>query len=140
MEDCVFCQIVAEKIPCSLVKRTAFNYIFMDIRPMNPGHLLIVPSTHVEKISDFSSVTASDMFDNAKMISESLKMSLSCTGVNLWMSEGKDAGQVVPHMHMHVVPRYADDGIRFRNPNGNMTPDRSKLEDLATKIKAALPY
>ena len=140
MTDCVFCRIVAGEAPGSLVFRDNQCAAFMDIQPVNVGHVLVVPVTHATYLSDLEPVTVARLMTVAQEIAAGLRASgVPCDGVNLILADGEAAGQEVFHVHLHVIPRYAGDGFGFRfGPDYTKVPPREQLDTVAAQIRDAL--
>ena len=140
MTGCVFCEILAGRLPSSIVSQDDSCSAFLDIQPINPGHILVIPNSHAASLAELEGAAGAALFLVARRIAEALRISgLKCEGVNLFLADGEAAGQEVFHVHLHVVPRYKGDGFGFRFPPGYTTrPERSKLDDLSLKIKQAL--
>jgi histidine triad (HIT) family protein len=142
MIDCVICDVLSGELEVSLVHRDELCAGFMDIQPINPGHMLIVPVRHSSALAELRSEESSQMFRVAQALGAALlKSSVKCEGVNLFLADGAAAGQEIFHTHLHVVPRYAGDGFGFNFPSGyNNKPARSELNLLAGKIRALLQF
>lgn len=145
MGECVFCGILAGTLPASVVYQDELVCAFMDIQPVNPGHLLVVPLAHAASLSELDPETGSHMFAVAQRLAAALYRSdadrdgLRCQGVNLVLADGSVAGQEVFHVHLHVIPRFAGDGFGFRfGPRYAHRPERSELDRTAAEIRAAL--
>ena len=140
MSDCVFCEIVAGRAPASIVFQDDRCCAFMDIQPVNPGHVLIVPVAHVAFLDDLAEETGSYLFTVAQRLSRALRRSgVRCEGVNLFLANGKAAGQEVFHVYLHVFPRFRNDGFGLRmRPDYGVLPTRSDLDVLAVTIRAGL--
>jgi len=140
MTGCIFCDIVAGKALASIVYRDDLCTAFMDIQPVNPGHLLVVPNRHATHLADLLPETGGQMFRVAQQITAVLRQSgVRCEGVNLFVADGRAAGQDVFHVHLHVIPRYAGDGFGFRfGPAYGTRPPREELDRLAEQIRHAL--
>lgn len=138
--DCIFCRIVAGEIPASFVHRGATATAFMDIRPLTPGHLLVIPNRHYARLGDAPAETWAHVMRIARRLVAALRASdLQADGVNLLLADGEVAGQEVPHLHVHVIPRSAGDGFGFhgrRQPS--VSPSLGELERQAEAIRAAL--
>ncbi len=141
MPECIFCHITAGAAPASLVYRDELCVAFMDIQPVNPGHLLIVPRTHAAQLAGLDAASAERLMTVAQRLGSALRQSsLQCEGVNLLLADGEAAGQEVFHVHLHVVPRFAGDGFGFRfAPGYHQRPPRADLDQAAALIRAALP-
>ena len=138
--SCIFCQIIDEKADGSIVYRDDLVTVFMDIRPVNPGHLLVVPNEHAADLRALDEEIAGHVFKIGKRIARGLRRTdLNCEGVNLHMADGSAAGQVVFHTHLHVIPRFGGDGLGFLiHGQGHVSPSREDLNETAGKIKQAL--
>src|SRR5688500_6690660 len=111
--DCVFCQIVEGAARASFVFRDELVSAFLDIRPVTPGHLLVIPNEHVTHTHDLPDATAAAAFPVARRLARVLRTSdaVRADGVNLFTADGAAAGQEVFHAHLHVIPRFAGDGF-----------------------------
>lgn len=110
--DCVFCRIVKGEIPSGIVARDDTVVAFLDINPVNPGHTLVVPKDHHVNIVDTPVETMRAIIAMAKRVAEALKEELPCDGVNVSMNNFPASGQVVMHTHMHIMPRFHNDGLK----------------------------
>lgn len=140
MSDCIFCDILSGQLPSSVVYQDDRCTAFMDIQPVNSGHLLVIPNLHAQSLADLDDELAAHIFCVAKRLSTALRGSgIKCDGVNLFLADGEAAGQEVFHVHLHVFPRYEGDGFGFKFPPGySQKPDRAKLEADAGRIREAL--
>lgn len=138
--DCIFCRIIQGMAPASLVYCDETCCAFMDILPVNPGHVLIVPREHAVGLQDLPEAAGAHMFRVGQRIAKALRRSgHRCQGVNLFLADGHVAGQEVFHVHLHVIPRYAGDGFGLRfGPDNRRPSTRSELEEAARQIRAAL--
>lgn len=135
--DCIFCRIISGTIPASLVHRDDAVIAFMDIGPVNPGHLLVVPIAHAATLDDLAPRDGARMFEAGQRLAGAIRRSgLRCEGVNLFLADGAAAGQEVFHVHLHVVPRYRGDAVRFSWPRTQ--PSRDELNTVAASIRSAL--
>jgi len=112
----------------------------MDVQPVNPGHVLIIPKIHVAQLSELSEETGVRMFKIAMRIAEALRQSgTKCEGINLFLADGEAAGQNIFHVHLHVIPRFRGDGFQIKvGPHYGLKPDRKELDKIAQKIRAIL--
>jgi histidine triad (HIT) family protein len=138
--SCVFCRIIAGQEEASFVYRDEKVAAFMDINPVNQGHILVVPNQHVGGLVELDGSLGGHMFMVGQRLAQALRRSgLRCEGVNLFMADGVAAGQTVFHSHLHVVPRNAGDGFGFRfPPSYGRATSRGELDSTAAKVKAAL--
>jgi histidine triad (HIT) family protein len=139
MSDCPFCNILAGDLPASIVFQDELCSGVMDIQPINPGHLLIMPNDHIEDLASLSPEVVSHMFLVAQQAAQAIRRSgIQCEGINLFLADGKAAMQEVPHVHLHIIPRYQDDGFGFQfSPRYAELPTRDELENNAFHIKQA---
>ena len=140
VDGCVFCGIVAGETPASLVFRDGRCTAFMDTRPSNAGQVLVVPNDHAASLADLPEGDGAAMFAVARRVATALYRSgLRCDGVNLSLSDGEVAGQEVPHVHLHVVPRFEGDGVcPVLGPHPQDEPPREELAEAAGLIRDAL--
>ena len=140
MDDCIFCRILAGDAPGSFVYRDEQCAAFMDVQPVNPGHLLVVPTRHAASLAELDPPTAGRLMQVAQRLAAALRASgLRCEGVNLFLADGKAAMQEVFHAHLHVFPRFVGDGFGLRfGPNNRSRPPREALEAAATQLRTAL--
>jgi histidine triad (HIT) family protein len=140
MTACIFCQIVEGALPSSKVYEDEICLAFMDIQPVNPGHVLVIPKVHFRDLADLPANIGAHLFQTAQNIVLSLpKTNVKMEGADLFLAHGEAAGQEVFHVHLHVIPRFTDDGFGFRfGPNYVNLPKRHELDDIATQIKQQL--
>jgi len=140
MADCLFCDILAGDLPGTFVYRDDRVFALMDIQPVNPGHLMVVPNAHAAFLADLDPETGGHMFRIAQQMARALRDSgLPCEGVNMFLADGEAAMQEIFHVHLHVFPRTAGDGFGLTfGPNYMTKPPREQLEEAAAKIRAAL--
>jgi histidine triad (HIT) family protein len=140
MASCIFCDIVQGKAPASMIYADDRVVAFMDIQPVNPGHLLIVPRRHVSDLASLDEETGGYLFRVGMKLTGALRHSgLRCEGVDLFLADGEAAGQEIMHVHLHLVPRYRGDGFGFRfGPGYYSRPARSELDELSARIRSAL--
>ena len=140
MSSCVFCDILAGDLPSSLVFEDELVSAFMDIQPVNPGHVLIIPKQHAMSLADLHEETGGHMFRIARRIAVAVRRSdVKCEGVNMFLADGEAAGQEVFHVHLHVFPRFVGDGFGLRfGPEYGHKPAREELDDAAEQIGSQL--
>ena len=136
----VFSKILNGELPAAFVYRDKTTSAFMDIQPINPGHVLVIPNSPARTLADLPSSTAAHMFCIGQKIAAAIRATdLACEGVNLFMADGVAAGQTVFHMHLHVFPRYTDDGFKWNLPEKYYNPPGgAALEAMSKRIKDAL--
>ena len=140
MESCVFCQIIEGTASSSKVYEDEISLAFMDIQPVNPGHILVVPKAHFNDLSELPAPIGSHLFQVAQRISLSIeKTHVKSEGIDLFLAHGEAAGQEIFHVHLHIIPRFAGDEFGFRfGPNYANLPERSELDMVAAQIKQQL--
>jgi histidine triad (HIT) family protein len=136
MSECVFCNIIAGRVPSAKVHEDETTLAFMDIAAVNPGHVLVTVKPHVENLYGLNDALAAAVFRTAARVARALKNAYSPDGVTVYQANGVAAGQTVFHFHLHLVPRYVRDGLRITWPAKN--PPREQLEADAAKLRAAL--
>jgi histidine triad (HIT) family protein len=140
MDGCVFCGILAGSLPASVVMRDAGCTAFMDIQPVNAGHVLVVPDNHAASLADLPEDAGAQLFRTAQKVAAALYASdLRCEGINLFLADGEAAGQEVFHVHLHVIPRFEGDGFGLTfGPDYADRPNREGLKLAAARIRDAL--
>jgi diadenosine tetraphosphate (Ap4A) HIT family hydrolase len=134
---CVFCDIVAGRGPASVVHSDESVIALLDIRPLNTGHLLVIPRAHAAYLEDLDPALGGHMFAVAQRMAAALRRSgLPCEGVNLFLADGEAAFQEVFHVHLHVIPRNAGDGFRIKAKWRR--PSRGELESVAEHVRDGL--
>ena len=111
--ECPFCKIVSGELPTAKVYEDQDFVAFLDIRPANPGHTLIVPKKHYAFLPELPEELNSNFLQLVKIIAQAQIEALNAEGVNVLQNNGSIAGQVVPHIHFHVIPRFKDDNLSF---------------------------
>jgi histidine triad (HIT) family protein len=110
MEQCLFCGIVAGKIPAKKVYEDDHVIGFLDINPRNPGHTLVIPKKHFETVLDMPEKEVGKLFESVQKVAVMVKNGTNSQGISIGQSNGQAAGQVVRHVHVHVIPRFANEG------------------------------
>ena len=135
--DCIFCKIANKEIPSKVITETKKSIAFLDAFPLSRGHTLVIPKCHYEKVQDMTDMDNADLFNTVhKVISKVDKL----TGATLLaIHNGKNSGQEIPHVHVHLIPRQISDQA---GPVHSMFKDRPKLSDeeldeLSAKIKSS---
>lgn len=138
MSDCIFCRILHGELPGSFVHRDDRCAAFMDIQPVNPGHLLVTPVHHAAYLADLDGDTAAHLMRTAHRLTAALRAGdLRCEGVNIFLADGEAAMQEVFHVHLHVFPRYKGDGFGLRfGPDYQNRPPRAELDRIAGRLRA----
>ena len=108
--DCLFCKIISGTIPCYKVYEDESVLAFLDIHPCSKGHTVVIPKEHVETIEEMNTETFQRIAGGVKAVAERVKAQLKPDAMNIGINNGKAAGQAVPHVHWHIIPRYVRDG------------------------------
>ncbi|HXR11951.1 MAG TPA: HIT family protein [Gaiellaceae bacterium] len=134
--SCVFCDIVAGEAPASMVHEDERTVTFLDIRPITPGHLLVVPREHAAYLAELDPEDGAQLFRVGMRAAAALRSSsLRCEGVNFHLADGVVAGAEVFHVHLHVIPRYSGDGFGLRFPADYRIRDRAELHEAAAAVR-----
>ena len=134
--DCIFCKIVAGQIPCFKLLEDANTIAFMDINPVNPGHALAVAKGHWPTVDVIPAELLGAVAQTAQKVAKAAFKVLKPHGVNLLQANGEGAGQSVPHLHIHIMPRVAGDDV---NLNWEQKPgDMAAIKAVYERLKAAL--
>jgi histidine triad (HIT) family protein len=136
MENCVFCRIVRGELPASVVYQDDLTMAIMDIGCVNPGHMLVIAKPHAHNLYGVDDVLAAALFRTAARMARAAEKTLKPEGISVYQANGKAAGQTVFHVHIHVLPRWENDGMTLTWPVRN--PPREELEEMAAQLRAAL--
>lgn len=137
--SCTFCDLIHGAGEVSICFEDKEAIAFMDIQPVNAGHLLVVPRKHYERFEDLPSELARHLFDVAASLAPAVKLVANADGMNIVVNSGRAAGQDEPHFHIHVIPRTNGDGFDIPLPfSGSSMPDRTLLDASAARIMTAL--
>ena len=135
----VFAKILRGEIPSHKVYEDDRCVAILDLFPINPGHVLVIPKVEAVTVPELDPTLAAHLFMVAAKLSKAVRNAApKCEGVNFWISDGAPAGQEVPHVHLHVIPRFAGDGFGWRvGPNNRRPQDPEVLKASARSLKAA---
>ena len=137
-QNCIFCKIAAGEIPAAIVFENDQVIAFLDIGPLAEGHLLVIPRTHHEGLTDLPAPTAAAIAAEIPRLSRALLAVTEAEGFNLLVNQGRVAGQEVPHVHFHLIPRRRQDGLGYRWCPGLYRDDRAReLTDAYRKALAS---
>jgi len=137
--SCPFCDVIHGAGEVSMCYEDADVVAFMDIQPVNAGHVLVVPREHYESLEDIPHEVATHLFDVATRLSRVIHDVMHAEGMNMVVNSGAAAGQDVFHYHVHLIPRRAGDGFDVPLPfAGSEMPDRQRLDATAARLIAAL--
>ena len=133
MEDCIFCKIVEGKIPAEKIYEDEYVISFLDIMPANKGHCLIIPKKHSGNLVEMDDKNLAATIIAAKRVAKAISLGLGNASLNMVMNNGKDAGQVVNHAHIHLIPRFQKDRLRIKW--SHLKYEDSEMKEYAEKIK-----
>lgn len=132
--DCLFCKIVAGEIPSHKVYEDDFVYAFLDIYPCSEGHTIVLPKEHFGRFTDMNEQEAAALFSSVNKIARTVESTLGLEGMNIGINNGEIAGQTVPHVHVHIIPRRSGDGEGNMHTIVELHPSTDNLPELAEKI------
>ena len=148
MDECLFCKIVTGEIPSQKVYEDGEYFAFLDINPRNPGHALVVPKQHYNTVMEMPDNEAGEFFKVVKKLAIAVKKGMNADGVSLGQSNERAAGQVIPHVHFHVIPRFLTEGppgLESILPTKKMTNEmleksvQAIQENLGSSFEASKP-
>ncbi len=131
-KDCIFCKIIKGEIPSYKIYEDKDFFAMLDIHPVNPGHILLMPKKHSDTFLETDDKIIENIFLVAKKLTKPLSKILKTNDFNFTVNNGELAGQIVKHLHVHIIPRFKGDGLKGW-PNKDLSPD--ELEGIAIKIK-----
>lgn len=135
-DDCIFCKLANGDIPTNTLYEDDCVRVAFDIEPANSGHVLIIPKNHFDNVYSLDEDTAAHIFQVAVKVANVLKDTLHCEGLNILQNNGEVAGQTVFHFHMHVIPRYQNDGVTLGWQK--KTTDAQTIALLQEKMKSEI--
>ena len=133
MDDCLFCKIIAKKIPALTIYENENVMAFLDIAPRAKGHTVVIPKHHSATLVDLPEEEIGPLFSAVRSVSELLLKSLNAEGLTIGINHGAASGQVVGHLHVHILPRFGGDGGDAVQSVVNRPPADS-LEEVRKKI------
>jgi histidine triad (HIT) family protein len=133
--DCIFCKIVASEIPAMKVYEDADTLAFLDINPVNHGHTLVIPKEHYMNVFEAPENVWGKIMSTVKKVAHAVRDGLPVGDLNIAMNNGAHSGQVVFHAHVHIIPRYENDGYQLWH---GKPYEEGQAEKTADQIKKAL--
>lgn len=133
--DCIFCKIIRGELPSYKVYEDEKTIAFLDIRPVNAGHTLVVPKNHSQNIFDIAANDWAAVSETVRKLSIAIEKSVQADGVNIAMNNREHAGQVVHHPHVHIIPRFKGDGLKLMPQRSY---EKGEAETTLEKIHVAL--
>jgi len=134
MTDCIFCKIVDSKIPSSKVYEDKDFLAFLDIMPVNKGHVLVIPKKHYVNLFDIPEEVLADLIKIVKKVAGAVKSGVNADGINLMQSNGVPAGQEVMHIHFHIMPRFKEDELKHWPRKKYVDSEMDEYKDLIKKF------
>ncbi|MBI3626760.1 HIT family protein [Candidatus Uhrbacteria bacterium] len=128
--DCVFCKIIKGEIATRKVYEDDHTFAFLDMKPVNLGHTLVIPKTHYESFLHVDKADLEKLIHSVQKIAKAVVQALGCEGFNLGQNNGVAAGQTVPHVHFHIMPRKPGDGYELWHGKDHAG---DKMEEVAKK-------
>ena len=135
-ENCIFCKIIKGEIPSQKIFENENTFAFLDINPASFGHALVIPKKHYETLIDVPDEELKQLIISVKKVSTAIMYATNIKGFNILQNNGKIAGQIVNHVHFHIIPREENDSINFSL--GSNQVETSELEKTAKLIKEKL--
>ena len=136
MDTCFFCNLGAGQVVTTIIYEDESTMAFLDINPLAPGHSVVIPKLHAENILDLSDQLVAPLFLAVKRVTDSLKSTLNPVGFTIGINQGRQAGQAIDHLHIHVIPRYRGDGGGSIHSIVKYEPEKLDLKILAEKIRS----
>lgn len=133
--NCLFCKIINGEIPATKIHEDEYSYAFLDIKPINPGHTLLVPKKHFANLYDMPDEILAELAPTIKKLGIAIKKAVSADGINIGMNNDPAAGQLVFHAHIHIMPRFLGDG--HEHWHGKPYQD-GEIDKVATQIKTLI--
>ncbi len=131
-QDCIFCKIVRGDIPSKKVYEDDDNIAFLDINPASPGHVLVIPKKHFANMHDIDATHMQKLSVAVKKVNDMISEKLNAEATNIFANNGRLAGQIVDHVHFHIIPRYRGDGIELHFPRYKI--DEKYFDDMQKKL------
>jgi len=133
VEDCIFCKIAKKEIPSKIFFENDTNIAFLDILPINPGHAIIIPKNHYQNIEDIPEDELTQLLKVVKKLAILIHTKLEIEGYNILQNNFEAAGQVINHIHFHIIPRYeTDEKFKLKIPRNQAT--ERELENILKKL------
>ncbi|HED04857.1 MAG TPA: HIT family protein, partial [Candidatus Fraserbacteria bacterium] len=109
-ENCIFCQIVNDRLESRTVYEDELTLAFLDVNPLAPGHTVVIPKAHIERLEDLPTEQMGPLFEAVRRVTDKVQQAMKVDATTIGINNGRAAGQAVPHLHVHIIPRRADDG------------------------------
>jgi histidine triad (HIT) family protein len=136
--DCVFCNIVNGKIAAGIVLEDELTMAFVDLRQFHPGHTLVIPRRHFRDVREIDRSTGAALMMTLSNVTRAVGAVFPNEGLSVWHSIGEAAFQEVPHLHIHIHPRFRDDGVLRVYPDAPVAPNKAKRDEYAANLRSFL--
>jgi len=134
MPDCLFCKIARKEIPAEIIYEDGETVAFLDIHPKSPGHAMVIPKIHAETILDLPREKLGPVFEVVQRTAYMIETALRPSGFTIGINHGKVSGQVIDHLHIHIIPRFSNDGgSSIHSVVDN--PPKESIKEIAKKIR-----
>ena len=137
MDDCIFCKIIKDELPSSKIYEDENHIAILDLFPVTKGHTLLIPKRHHVNVFDCDDELGKETYPKLKILAKAIKEATGCNGLNIVQNNGAEAGQMVFHSHIHIIPRYPNDGIPIGAAGKNQASSEELLS-MAQKIREHL--
>lgn len=131
--DCIFCKIITKDLPARIVYEDDQAMAFLDINPINKGHLLVVPLKHAPDFTSTTPAELANLIQVVQKVARGMTKALGTDDYNIGLNNGQDAGQLIPHVHFHLIPRFPNDGLKHW-PDKKYDSDQ-EMAEIAEKIR-----
>ena len=135
--SCIFCRIVGGEIPAEVVASDLENVAFLDVQPLADGHVMVVPLAHQPRIEDLEPAQADALFRAVTLLAGPVREAVDAAGTTIGINNGEATGQTIPHVHVHIVPRWQNDGAGSVHTIFPRTAHRD-IKEVGTAIRAAV--
>ncbi|MFA5083805.1 MAG: HIT family protein [Candidatus Paceibacterota bacterium] len=132
--ECLFCKIIKKEIPAEIIHEDEKTLAILDINPRAQGHTMVLPKVHAETILDLPDDEIGPLFSAVKKITQLIQKGLEPEGFTIGINHGKISGQVIDHLHIHIIPRFENDGGSSIHSVVN-NPPKESLKEIKNKIK-----
>ncbi len=137
-KTCIFCSIISGQEPCVQIRRENGILVLMDKYPINPGHALLMPTRHYETLLEMPPAEVGNLYSMVPTIARAIVSAVDADGFNVGQNNGIAANQIVPHVHIHIVPRFNDDSPDGKWPSRTVAT-YDDITKIAQKIKDNMP-
>jgi histidine triad (HIT) family protein len=138
MEECLFCKIARNEVQTKKVYENNHALAFLDINPCSYGHTVVIPKKHYMSLTDMPQDEIGTLFQTAVMLAGKIKHIVDADGFNMGVNDNRAAGQVIDHVHIHIIPRWQKDGGGAIQSIARAHIEKEKLDELAAKMKSGL--